>query len=95
MLTFQVANTFKIFLKTFIFNCSIIALGPSWCLIGKKKKKKKKSACNAGGVGSIPGWGRSLEKEVATHFSILPWEIPWTKEPGGLPGVTKESDTTY
>ena len=23
-----------------------------------------------------------LDKEVATHFSILPWEIPWTEEPG-------------
>ena len=26
----------------------------------------------------------SLEKEMATHSSILAWEIPWTKEPGGL-----------
>ena len=25
-----------------------------------------------------------LEKEVATHSSILAWEIPWTEEPGGL-----------
>ena len=25
-----------------------------------------------------------LEKEIATHFSILAWEIPWTEEPGGL-----------
>ena len=25
-----------------------------------------------------------LEKEMATHFSILAWEIPWTEEPGGL-----------
>ena len=25
-----------------------------------------------------------LEKEMATHSSILPWEIPWTEEPGGL-----------
>ena len=24
-----------------------------------------------------------LEKEVATHSSILAWEIPWTEEPGG------------
>ena len=31
-----------------------------------------------------------LEKEMATHSSILAWEIPWTEEPGGLPsmGVT-------
>ena len=24
-----------------------------------------------------------LEKEMATHFSILAWEIPWTEESGG------------
>ena len=35
-------------------------------------------------AGSIPGLGRSLEKEMATHFSILAWRIPWTEEPGGL-----------
>ena len=33
-----------------------------------------------------------LEKEMATHSSILAWRIPWTEEPGGLyivHGVTK------
>ena len=25
-----------------------------------------------------------LEKAMATHSSILTWEIPWTEEPGGL-----------
>ena len=44
----------------------------------------KASACNAGALGSIPGLGRSLEKEMATHSSILAWRIPWTEEPGGL-----------
>ena len=36
-----------------------------------------------------------LEKEIATHSSILDWEIPWTEEPGGLQSVgpQKESDT--
>ena len=28
-----------------------------------------------------------LEKEMATHFSVLAWEIPWTEEPGGLPSM--------
>ena len=28
-----------------------------------------------------------LEEEMATHFSILAWKIPWTKEPGGLQSV--------
>ena len=29
-------------------------------------------------------WEDSLEKEMATHFSILAWEISWTEEPEGL-----------
>ena len=28
-----------------------------------------------------------LEKEMATHSSILVWKIPWTEEPGGLQSV--------
>ena len=35
-------------------------------------------------MGSIPGSGRSLEKEMATHSSILASRIPWTEDPGGL-----------
>ena len=30
------------------------------------------------------GWEDLLEKEMVSHSSILVWEIPWTKEPGGL-----------
>ena len=30
------------------------------------------------------GWEDALEKEMATHSSILAWKIPWTEEPGGL-----------
>ena len=30
------------------------------------------------------GWEDPLEEEIATHSSILAWEILWTKEPGGL-----------
>ena len=30
------------------------------------------------------GWEDPLEKEMATHSSILAWRIPWTEEPGGL-----------
>ena len=33
-----------------------------------------------------------LEKEMATHSSILAWEIPWTEEPSTVYWVTKESD---
>ena len=35
-----------------------------------------------------------LEKEMATHSSILAWGIPWIEEPGGYSGWgCKESDT--
>ena len=30
------------------------------------------------------GWEDPLEKEMATHSSILAWRIPWTEEPAGL-----------
>jgi len=55
----------------------------------------QETACNVGDVALIPGLGRSLEKEIATHSSILAWEIPWTEESGGLPPMgLQELDTT-
>ena len=39
---------------------------------------------NAGDEGSSLGREDSLEKEMATHSSILAWEIPRTEEPGKL-----------
>ena len=45
------------------------------------------SARSAGGAGDVVwslGWEDSLEEGVATHSSILAWEITWTVEPGGL-----------
>ena len=41
----------------------------------------KESACSSGDPGLIPGPGRSLKKEMATHSSIL---ASWTQESGGL-----------
>ena len=47
------------------------------------------------------GWEDPLEKEMATHSSVLAWEIPWTKEPGGLQSLgfrhsleTKQQEVT-
>ena len=37
------------------------------------------------------GWEDSLEKEMATHSSILVWKIPQTEEPGGLQFMVKKS----
>ena len=37
----------------------------------------------------------ALEKEMASHSSVLAWEISWTEEPGGLQSTgSQESDTT-
>ena len=54
--------------------------GLPWWLSGQE------SACSAGdtgGAGSIPG-SDPLEEEMATHCSILAWDIPWTQESDGL-----------
>ena len=41
------------------------------------------------------GLGGPLEKDMAIHFSILAWRIPWTEEPGGLPSMgSQELDMT-
>ena len=41
------------------------------------------------------GWKDLLEKEMATHSSILAWRIPWTEEPGRLQSMgSRESDMT-
>ena len=32
-----------------------------------------------------------LEKEMATHSSVLAWEIPWPEEPGGLQSLGSQS----
>ena len=72
-----------------ISHTPMVHVGLPQCLSGNE------SACNAGDVagdaGSTPGSGRSPEREIATHSSILAWEIPRTEETGWLlsMGVTK------
>ena len=40
------------------------------------------------------GWEDPLEKEVATHSSILAWEIPWTEETGYLLSMGSQKSQT-
>ena len=47
---------------------------------------KNLSAVQEMGVQSL-GWEDPLEKEMATHSSVLAWRIPGTGEPGGLPSM--------
>ena len=47
----------------------------------------KEFTCNAGGAGDAVqslGCEDALEKEMATHSSLLAWEIPWTEETSEL-----------
>ena len=41
------------------------------------------------------GWGDPLEKELATHSSLLTWEIPWTEESGGLQSMVWPKSWTW
>ena len=56
------------------------------CTSGKKKKKKNPpaNARDARDMGLILGQEDDVEKEIATYFSILAWEIPWTEKTGRL-----------
>ena len=67
------------------------AVFPPWYLPGAKlwlaslvaQRIKRLPAMQETQVWSL-GWGDPLDKEMATHSSILAWRIPWTEEPGGL-----------
>ena len=60
-------------------------------------KWERTMPANAGGA-EMPvqslNWEDPLEKEIATHSSVLPWKIPTDEEPGGLQSMrSQESDT--
>ena len=56
----------------------------------------KESACSAEHQGLIPGLGRSLEKEMATHSNILAWRISWIEKPGKLQSMgSPKSGTSW
>ena len=49
---------------------------------------------DTGDMGSIPGLGDPLEKEMATHSSILAWRILRTVEPGRLQSTVSQKSQT-
>ena len=57
-------------------------------------KKPPANAGDTGDLGSIPGSGDPLEKEMAAHPSILLWEIPWTEEPARLQSTGSQKSWT-
>ena len=50
-------------------------------------KNPHASAGDIRDLGLIPGQEDLLEREMATHSSILDWRIPWTEEPGLLQSI--------
>ena len=54
------------------------------CVVALVVKNPPASAGDIRDTGLILGWKDHLEKEMATHCSILAWRILWTKEPGEL-----------
>ena len=68
-------------------------MGLPWWLSGKKKKKKIDPPMQEPRVQSL-GQEDPLEEEMATHSSILGWEIPRTEEPGELQSVESQKSQT-
>ena len=54
----------------------------------------KNLSANAGDVSLILCWEDPLEKEMATHSSILAWRTPWTGEPGRLQSMESQKSST-
>ena len=72
-------------------NCVYVCVG-GWCFPGGSVVKNLPA--NAKDTGLIPGSETSLEKSMATHSSILAWEIPWTGEPGELQPMGSQKSWT-
>ena len=70
--TLQLLDLFPSFPKTYF---PLSAIGDSVVM---------NPPANAGDMVLIPGLGRSLEEEMATHSSIPAWETQCTEEPGGV-----------
>ena len=60
-----------------------------WAVLGGSVGKE--FTCNTGDTGSTPRLGRSPGGGLATHSSILAWEILWTEEPGGLQSMWSQT----
>ena len=72
-----------------ILSPAFIVLGFFWWWPSQTTLVVKNLPASAGGVRDM-GWPRVRrrpEEEMATHFSVLAWRIPWTEEPGGLQSI--------
>ena len=83
--------------KEFVCNAGDPGSIPGYsCLIHRYVFYILNPAANAGDTKNAHSLGQEgpLEKEMATHSSILAWKIPWTEEPGGLQSMGSQRVTT-
>ena len=84
-INFSSRNSLQNLVKEFKALCFGFVVGAhrkTWGFPGGAEVKSPPA--NAGDWVRFLGWEDPLEKEMATHSSILAWRIPWTEEPGGL-----------
>ena len=95
------SSPLRVFLRLFIYNVQGFGL----YLVGEIGKITSPSGFPGDSVvKNLPdnakdsvwslGCEDALEKEMATHSSILAWEIPWTEEPGGLQSMGLQKSQT-
>ena len=68
----------------------------SYCVVNLAGSRSKNLPGNAGDIRHMVqslGWKEPLEKDMATHSSVLTWRIPWTKEPGCLQTIGSQGYT--
>ena len=68
---------------TFLY-VHVFEFGDTFPQVSQGVKNPPADAGDTEDSSSTLGWEDLLEKEMATHFSILAWKIPWTEESGGL-----------
>ena len=68
-------------------------MGPPKWLMGKESAMQEMRVHFLGWKDFL-GQKDSLEKEMATHSSILAWRIPWTEELGGLQSMGSQNSWT-
>ena len=77
------------------FSIMLLSKWVMWASQWLSGEESTSSARDTGDKSSIPGLGRSSEEEMATHWSIFAWKIPWTEELGRLQSMgCKELDMT-
>ena len=80
----------RLMIGTWVIITSELYWGLPWWLSGKEPACRRQETWLR-----TLGWEDPLKKEMATHSSILAWEIPWTEEPGRLRSMGSQKSQTW